>query len=62
MQHEKIQSTIGLIDDVVDNRQKENDNANTAKRDYHLLLHHIFLQREILASHYSLILLPACVI
>lgn len=32
MLHEKIQSTIGLIDDVVDNRQKENDNANTAKR------------------------------
>ena len=26
---EKIQSTIGLIEDVVDNRQKENDNANT---------------------------------
>lgn len=32
MLHEKIQSTIGLIDDVVDNRQKENDNANAAKR------------------------------
>lgn len=32
MLHEKIQSTIGLMDDVVDNRQKENDNANTAKR------------------------------
>lgn len=32
MLREKIQSTIGLIEDVVDNRQKENDNANTAKR------------------------------
>ena len=32
MLREKIQSTIGLIDDVIDNRQKENDNANTAKR------------------------------
>ena len=32
MLHEKIQSTIGLIEDVVDNRQKENENANTAKR------------------------------
>ena len=32
MLHEKIQSTIGLIEDVVENRQKENDNANTAKR------------------------------
>lgn len=32
MLHEKIQSTIELIEDVVDNRQKENDNANTAKR------------------------------
>ena len=32
MLHEKIQSTIGLIDDVVDNRQKENDNANTARK------------------------------
>lgn len=32
MLHEKIQSTIGLIEDVVDNRQKENDNANIAKR------------------------------
>lgn len=32
MLHEKIQSTIGLIDDVVDNRQKENDNINAAKR------------------------------
>lgn len=32
MLHEKIQSTIGLIDDVVDNKQKENDNANIAKR------------------------------
>lgn len=32
MLRQKIQSTIGLIDDVVDNRQKENDNANTAKR------------------------------
>lgn len=32
MLQEKIQSTIGLIDDVIDNRQKENDNANTAKR------------------------------
>ena len=32
MLHEKIQSTIGLIEDVVDNRQKENDNANTAKK------------------------------
>lgn len=32
MLHKKIQSTIGLIDDVADNRQKENDNANTAKR------------------------------
>ena len=32
MLHEKIQSTIGLIEDVADNRQKENDNANTARR------------------------------
>lgn len=32
MLHEKIQATIGLIEDVVDNKQKENDNANTAKR------------------------------
>lgn len=32
MLHEKIQSTIGLIDDVIDNRQKNSDNANTAKR------------------------------
>lgn len=32
MLHEKIQSTIGLIDDVIDNRQKDSDNANTAKR------------------------------
>lgn len=32
MLHEKIQSTIGLIEDVVDNRQKENDNINAAKR------------------------------
>lgn len=32
MLHEKIQSTIELIEDVVDNREKENDNANTAKR------------------------------
>ena len=32
MLHEKIQSTIGLIEDVVDNRQRNNDNANTAKR------------------------------
>ena len=32
MLHEKIQSTIALIEDVVDNRQKENDNANAAKR------------------------------
>lgn len=32
MLHEKIQSTIGLIEDVVDNRQKENDNVNAAKR------------------------------
>lgn len=32
MLHEKIQSTIGLIEDVVDNRQRENDNANAAKR------------------------------
>ena len=32
MLHKKIQSTIGLIDDVFDNKQKENDNANTAKR------------------------------
>lgn len=32
MLHEKIQSTIELIEDVVDNRQKENDNASTAKR------------------------------
>lgn len=32
MLREKIQSTIGLIDDVVDNRQKETDNAATAKR------------------------------
>lgn len=34
MLHEKIQSTIALIEDVVDNRQKENDNANAAKRKY----------------------------
>lgn len=32
MLHEKIQETIGLIEDVIDNRQKENENANTAKR------------------------------
>lgn len=32
MLHEKIQTTIGLIDDVVDNRQKDNENTNTAKR------------------------------
>lgn len=32
MLHEKIQSTIELIEDVIDNRQKENDNANAAKR------------------------------
>lgn len=32
MLHEKIQATIGLIEDVVDNKQKETDNANTAKR------------------------------
>ena len=32
MLREKIQSTIGLIEDVVDNRQKETDNAATAKR------------------------------
>lgn len=32
MLHEKIQTTIGLIEDVVDNRQKETDNANIAKR------------------------------
>ena len=32
MLHNKIQSTIGLIDDVVDNRQKENENKNTANR------------------------------
>ena len=32
MLHEKIQATIGLIEDVVDNKQKENDNANTSKR------------------------------
>ncbi len=32
MLHEKIQSTIGLIEDVADNRQKETDNAATAKR------------------------------
>ena len=30
MLHDKIQATIGLIDDVVDNRQKENENKNTA--------------------------------
>lgn len=32
MLHNKIQSTIGLIEDVVDNRQKENANANTARK------------------------------
>lgn len=32
MLHEKIQSTIGLIDDVIDNRQKDSENANTARR------------------------------
>ena len=32
MLHEKIQSTIGLIEDVVDNRQRETDNANVASR------------------------------
>lgn len=32
MLHEKIQSTIGMIEDVIENRQKENDNANVAKR------------------------------
>lgn len=32
MLHEKIQSTIGLIEDVADNRQKDNDNAAAAKR------------------------------
>ena len=32
MLHKKIQLTIGLIDDVVDNRQKEKNNADTAKR------------------------------
>ena len=38
MLHDKIQSTIGLIEDVVDNRQKENDNANTAKRNSTFLI------------------------
>ena len=32
MLHGKIQSTIELIQDVIDNKQKENDNANAAKR------------------------------
>lgn len=32
MLHAKIQSTIELIEDVVDNRQKENENINAAKR------------------------------
>ena len=32
MLREKIQSTIGLIEDVVDNRQKETDNAAAANR------------------------------
>ncbi len=32
MLHEKIQSTIGLIEDVADNRKKDNDNAAIAKR------------------------------
>ena len=32
MLHEKIQSTIGLIEDVVDNRKKDNDNAAAAKQ------------------------------
>ena len=38
MLHEKIQSTIGLIDDVFDNKQKENDNANTAMRNSTFLI------------------------
>lgn len=32
MLHNKIQQAIELIEDVADNRQKENDNANAAKR------------------------------
>ena len=32
MFHEKIQSTIGLIEDVIDNKQKETDNTAIAKR------------------------------
>ena len=32
MLHEKIQSTIGLIEEVVDNRRIDNDNAAAAKR------------------------------
>ena len=32
MLHEKIQSTIGLIEDVADNRKKDNDNAAAARR------------------------------
>ena len=32
MLHEKIQSTIGLIEEVADNRQKDNDNSAAAKR------------------------------
>lgn len=32
MLQKRIHSTIDLIEDVIDNRQKENDNANVAKR------------------------------
>ncbi|MCR5541142.1 MAG: hypothetical protein K6F71_10055 [Ruminococcus sp.] len=32
MLHEKIQSTIGLIDEVMDNKEQENENQNLAKR------------------------------
>ena len=32
MLHEKIQSTIGLIEDVADNRKKDNDNTAIARR------------------------------
>ena len=32
MLYEKLRTTIGLIEDVADNRQRENDNINVAKR------------------------------
>ena len=67
MLHEKIQSTIALIEDVVDNRQKENDNANAAKRNSTFfdsltprLLHPMFLLGKNLISPCNQILLLIC--